>query len=88
MKKKKKKLTPDQKDRQKNMTIFVNGKQKRVKRPEEIDGMDADEFIRNNADPLWLHQNGMWEYIDMDDDEISKNDTEDTEDTENEDLLF
>jgi len=58
------------------MTIFVNGKQKRIKRPEKIDGMDADEFIRNNADPLWLHQNEMWEYIDMDDDEECENDTE------------
>ena len=26
-------------------TIFVNGKQKRVKRRPTIDGMDADEFI-------------------------------------------
>jgi len=45
------------------MTIFVNGKQKRVKRPETIEGMDVDEFIRRNADPIWLHQNEMWEYI-------------------------
>ena len=45
------------------MTIFVNGKQKRVKRPPTIDGMDVDEFIRRNADPIWLHQNGLWEYI-------------------------
>lgn len=53
------------KKRQKEyMTIFVNGKQKRVKRPPTIDGMDADEFIRRNADHSWLHQNEMWEYID------------------------
>ncbi len=45
------------------MTIFLNGKQKRVKRPATIDGMDVDEFIRQNADPIWLHQNGMWEYM-------------------------
>jgi hypothetical protein len=44
-------------------TIFVNGRQKRVKRPPTIEGMDADEFIRRNADPIWLHQNGMWEYM-------------------------
>jgi hypothetical protein len=44
-------------------TIFVNGKQKRVKRPPTIDGIDADEFIRRNADPVWLHQQGMWEYL-------------------------
>ena len=46
------------------MFIFINGKQKRVKRPPTIDGMDVDEFIRRNADPIWLHQNEMWEYMD------------------------
>ncbi|MGD9971830.1 MAG: hypothetical protein AB7S77_02090 [Desulfatirhabdiaceae bacterium] len=50
--------------RQEYMTVFINGKQKRVKRPPTIDGMDVDEFIRRNADPIWLHQNGMWEYMD------------------------
>ena len=39
------------------MTIFINGKQKRVKRPPTIDGLDVDEFIRRNAEPVWLHQN-------------------------------
>ncbi|MFI5381201.1 MAG: hypothetical protein ACHRHE_18040 [Tepidisphaerales bacterium] len=43
--------------------IFVNGKQKRVKREPTIDGMSVDEFIRRNADPIWLHENEMWEYI-------------------------
>ena len=46
------------------MTVFINGKQKRVKRPPTIDGMSADEFIHQNADPIWLHQNEMWEYSD------------------------
>ncbi len=46
------------------MTIFINGKQKRVRRPPAIDGMDVYEFIRKNTDPIWLHQNEMWEYID------------------------
>ena len=46
------------------MTIFVHGKMKRVKRPPTIDGMDVDEFIRRNADPIWLHQNEMWEFMD------------------------
>lgn len=45
------------------MIIFVNGKQKRVKRPPAIDGLPLDEFIRRNADPIWLHQNEMWELI-------------------------
>ena len=45
------------------MTIFVHGKQKRVKRPATLEGMDVDEFIRQNADPIWLHQNQMWEFM-------------------------
>jgi hypothetical protein len=48
---------------QEYMTIFMNGKQKRVKRPPAIDGMDTDQFILRNADPIWLHQNEMWEYL-------------------------
>ncbi len=76
MAKVKKKLTAAQKrarkrakaERQKKyMWVFMNGKQVRVKRPETIDGMDVDEFIRRNADPIWLHQNEMWE--DMTDDD-------------------
>jgi 16S rRNA U516 pseudouridylate synthase RsuA-like enzyme len=43
--------------------IFVNGKQKRVRRRGQIEGMTVDEFIRANADPIWLHQNEMWEYM-------------------------
>lgn len=39
--------------------IFVNGKQKRVKRPILIDGLSEEEFVRRNADPLWFHQNEM-----------------------------
>ena len=71
MAKRKRKLTAAEKAEKKRqqkeyMTIFINGKQKRVKRPPTIDGMDADEFIRRNADPIWLHQNEMWE--DMTDD--------------------
>jgi len=66
----KRKLTPAEKAEKKRrqreyMTVFINGKQKRVKRPPTIDGMGVDEFIRRNADPIWLHQNEMWEYIDQ-----------------------
>ena len=62
----KRKLTKAQKKackerREKFTTIFVHGKQKRVPRPPTIDGMEVDEFIRQNADPIWLHQNEMWE---------------------------
>jgi hypothetical protein len=27
--------------------------------------MDIDEFIRRNGDPIWLHQNEMWEHMDQ-----------------------
>ena len=43
--------------------IFINGKQKRVLRPPTIDGLPVDEYIARNADPIWLHQCGMWEYM-------------------------
>jgi len=74
MAKAKRKLTAREKAekkrrRREDMTIFVNGKQKRVKRPPTIDGIDADEFIRRNADPIWLHQDELWEDIDGDDKE-------------------
>lgn len=46
--------------RRKYMTIFVNGRQKRVPRPQMFDGLSVDEFIRSNADLIWLHQNEMW----------------------------
>ena len=45
--------------------MFINGKQKRVRRAQPlVEGLPADEFIRRNADPIWLHQNEMWEYMD------------------------
>ncbi len=71
MAKQKIKLTPQEKSakkRRKNetMIIFIHGKQKRVKRPETIDGMSPEEFIRLNADPLWLHQNEEWHLMDQD----------------------
>ena len=74
MAKQKRKLTPAQKaakkKRQKEyMTIFINGKQKRVKKPPTIDGMDVDDFIRRNADQIWLHQNETWEYLDEPEDD-------------------
>jgi hypothetical protein len=49
--------------KQKFTMIFVNGKQKWVPRPLSIDGLTADEFIANNADPIWLHQNELWELM-------------------------
>ena len=66
--KRKRKLTKAEKrawrERKENyMTIFINGKQKRVPRPQQIDGLPVDEFIARNADPIWLHQLEMWELM-------------------------
>jgi hypothetical protein len=55
------------KRREEFMTIFIHGKQKRVRLPPTIEGMDVDEFIRRNAAPIWLHQNELWEYMDQGD---------------------
>ena len=71
MTKQKRKLTPAEKAEKKRrkaeyMTIFVGGKQQRVKRPPMIEGMTEEEFIRANADPVWLHQHEMWEELTVD----------------------
>ena len=68
MTKRKRKLTTAEKAEKKRrrreyMTIFVNGKQKRIKREPTIDGIPVDEFIRRNADPIWLLQNEMYEEL-------------------------
>ena len=68
MAKPKKKLTAAQRAAKKQrkidfMTVFRNGKQVRVRRPPTIDGMDVEEFIRRNADPIWLHQHGYHEIL-------------------------
>jgi hypothetical protein len=60
------------------ITIFVNGKQKRVLRPQLIDGLDPEEFIRRNADPIWLHQNQKWEDMPEFDDPDTHRDDDDS----------
>jgi len=50
--------------REQYMRVFLNGKQKWVRRPQLIDGIPEEEFVLRNADPIWLQENGMWEYID------------------------
>ena len=70
MSKRKRKLTAAEKAEKKRrreeyMTVYIRGKQKRVRRPPTIEGMDADEFIRRNADPIWLHQNELWEDMEL-----------------------
>jgi len=51
----------------KYMWVFMNGKQVRIERPPTFEGMETDEFLKVNADPIWLHQNEMWELFDKDD---------------------
>ena len=68
MNKKKRKFTAKEKAKRKQrqkeyMTIFINGKQKRVKRPQETDRLSFDENFLRNADPIWLQQNELWEYF-------------------------
>ena len=68
MAKPKKKLTAAQRAEKKRrkldfMTVLMNGKQVRVRRPRTIDGMDPEDYIRQNADPIWLHQHGYYEIL-------------------------
>lgn len=46
------------------MIIFINGRQKRVRREPMVGGIPVDEFIRQNADPIWLHQEEIWDQPD------------------------
>jgi hypothetical protein len=70
----KRRLTAAQKAEKKRLReeyqwIFINGKQKRVRREPTIDGIPVDDFIRANADPIWLHQNELWEHMMPEDEE-------------------
>ena len=76
MAKLKKKLIPTQKlakkaakteRRIKYEWVFMNGKQIRIKRPPTIDDIHVDQFVAENADPIWLHQNELWELIPVED---------------------
>lgn len=65
----KRKMTAAQKrakaERQKKYEwMFMKGKQVRIKRPEMIDGMLVDDWIEQNADDIWLTQNGMYDVLD------------------------
>ena len=54
----------------------MNGKQVKVRREPVIDGQSVEEFIRHNADPIWLLQNEMYELLD--EHEPGKDQTADT----------
>lgn len=58
--------------RQEYETVFINGKMKRVRRPPMIDGMGVDDFIRANADPVFLHREQLWEYLEPESDRFSR----------------
>jgi hypothetical protein len=68
MAKKKRRLTAAQRAAKKKLraetqTVFVGGRMKRVRRPPAIDGLPVEEFIRRNADAVFLHQAGLREYL-------------------------
>jgi hypothetical protein len=70
MGKKKRKLNPaekaaKQKRRLEYETVFMDGKMKRVRKPPRVQGTALDEFLRTHADPIFLHQEGLWEYIEL-----------------------
>ena len=45
------------------MWVFKNGQHVRVKRPPINDGMPQGEWVEQNADSIWLHENEMWEVL-------------------------
>lgn len=49
-------------------TVFMNGKQKRVRRPPHVDGVPLEEFLKG-ADPIFLHEAEMWWLIPEDEHE-------------------
>ncbi len=60
--KKQPKLRQDEKGQFRWETSFVGGKQKRQK-TRMVDGMNAEEFVRLNADDIWLKQEGYFEAL-------------------------
>jgi len=47
----------------------MNGELFKVKRPPTIEGISIDEYIQQNADPIWSHENEMWEYMQTEENE-------------------
>jgi hypothetical protein len=66
----KKKLTKEEKAAKAKrksewMTIFIGGKQKSVRRPIMVDGLDPETFLERNASPIWLLEEGRYEILDL-----------------------
>ena len=64
--------------------VFMNGKQVRIKRPPTVDGIPVDQFVEENADPIWLHQNEMWELMPEEDSIFKSESVTEVEITEDE----
>jgi len=89
----KKKLTSAQKKAKAEMKknykfIFINGKQVRVKKTPTIEGIDIDDYINQNADPMWLHQNEMWELVCSEEEQIDKSKENKTNSSDSNDIPF
>ncbi|WP_298722789.1 hypothetical protein [uncultured Oceanisphaera sp.] len=62
----------------------MSGKQVKIKRPPTVNGMPVDQFIEENADPIWLHQNERWELMPVEDSIFIPGPANDSETTEDE----
>ena len=45
--------------------VFINGKQKKIRKAPTIEGISEEEFLLRNTHPIFLHQNEMWEWLDQ-----------------------
>ncbi len=71
--KRKRKLSAEEKAakekrRQEYETVFVHGRMKRVPRAPTLDGMSVQDFIDENADAVFLHQEELWEDLEAESD--------------------
>ena len=76
----KRKLTPAEKAEKKRRrelytTIFIGGKQKRVKRPRTIESLSEEEYLKRNGGPIALHQAGLWHLIDQEKNQTDSDDS-------------
>ena len=78
----KRKLTPREKAEKKRRRelyeyVFIHGKQKRIRKEPQVDGIPRDEWLAQNAGPIELHGQGLWHLIENEpedtfiDDELS-----------------